>query len=145
MEGDQQPFGWVRFPEGRARFSGGIRGWDEAGHDTFAVEIAGREWFGEIDNVFLDNGNDFNIEVVSFGYADRSSVGMPRPCLGSTTFDVGELKTIQSLILQLVKAGLEFEPRPFVLSEHPDSHFQGKVLFRDGWALESDGHRGSAR
>lgn len=144
MEDGRQPFGWVSFPEGRARFSGGIRGWDEAGHDTFAVEVAGREWFGEIGNVFLDNGNDFNIEIVSFGYADKSSVGMPRPCLGSTSFNEDELKTVRALVLRLVKAGLELEPRPAVLLEYPDSRFQGNVLFRDGWALASAEHRESA-
>lgn len=137
MEDHQQPFGWINFSEGRARFAGGVRGWDEAGHDTFAIEIEGREWFGELRSLFLANGNDFNIEIVSFGYSDRDSVGMPLPCLGSRAFNRGELEHCKALVLRLIEAGMGFSIRPNVLLEYPDAHFQGKVFFRDGWALES--------
>ena len=43
------PFDWLNFGEGRARFVGSIRGWDEIGHEAFAVEVGGREYYGEID------------------------------------------------------------------------------------------------
>jgi len=70
-------FDWLELPSGRARFSGGIRGFDELGHETFAVEVDGREYFGEIGNIFLPNGNDYNMEVISFGYGRIGSVGIP--------------------------------------------------------------------
>lgn len=137
MEDHQHPFEWIKFPEGRARFAGGVRGWDEAGHDTFAIEIEGREWFGELRSSFLANGNDFNIEIVSFGYSYRDSVGMPLPCLGSRAFNQGELEHVRALILSLVEAGMEFSIRPNVLLEYPGAHFLGSVFFREGWAAES--------
>jgi hypothetical protein len=38
----QPPFDWQQFPEGRARFSGGVRGiMDEKRHETFAAEVNG--------------------------------------------------------------------------------------------------------
>ncbi len=46
-------FDWVQFPEGKARFAGTKRCWDEQGHITFALELNGVEYFGEIDQVFL--------------------------------------------------------------------------------------------
>ncbi len=52
-----QTFEWQQFPEGRACFSGGIRGWDERGYDTFAVESDGQVVYGEIVRIFLPNHN----------------------------------------------------------------------------------------
>lgn len=46
------PFEWVQFPEERARFSGSLRGVDEIRHETFAVEVGGTEYFGEIKRFF---------------------------------------------------------------------------------------------
>lgn len=128
-------FDWVQFPEGRARFSGGIRGWDEAGHETFAVELEGLEIFGEIKRAFLPNDNDFNIEIVSFGYGMQDNVGVP----GSEArgvFTTSQLRTVKSLVCQLIAAGLRFERRPVCLIEYPDAQFMGTVLFPASWAQE---------
>ncbi len=38
----ERTFDWVSATEGRARFAGGIRGWDERGHDTYAVDVEGK-------------------------------------------------------------------------------------------------------
>lgn len=75
----ERPFDWVSATEGRARFAGSIRGWDERGHDTYAVDVDGKVMYGEIARTFLPNQNDFNIQIVSFGYGVREHVGMPRP------------------------------------------------------------------
>ncbi|HZF97333.1 MAG TPA: hypothetical protein VEY92_03640 [Pseudoxanthomonas sp.] len=121
----------------RARFSGGTRGFDELGHDTFAVEVDGSEYFGEITNLFLPNGNDYNVEVISFGYGSAGDVGMP--ILGTCrVFTVAEIATIQSLIIQLAAAGTRFQRKPTLLREYPNAHFMGQVIFRDGWILASD-------
>jgi hypothetical protein len=135
----QKTFEWQQFPEGRVRFSGEIRGWDERGHDTFAVEIDGQVVFGEIDNVFLANHNDFNVQVVSFGYGMRENVGIlndgspGRHAQGR--FPPAYLQRVQSLVVQLLRAGLHFEVRPGVLTEFPNAHFQGNAIFPEGWAV----------
>lgn len=132
-------FDWLQFPEGRARFSGGVRGiMDEQGHETFAVEVDDEEYFGEVRDAFLPNGNDYNIEIVSFGYGRDGDIGMPM--LGTCRiFTAAEAATIQKLITQLIAAGLHYSNRPSVLNEYPDAHFMGQVLFRDGWILVADG------
>lgn len=132
---DFSPFDWVQFPEGRARFGGGIRGIvDEQGHHTFAVEIDGKEYFGEIQRVFLPNGNDYNIEIVSFGYGAKNYIGMEM--IGTCqVFTIDEIGIIEALIVQLVAAGKHFPDPPNFLDEYADVHFMGEVIFRDGWAL----------
>ncbi|MBB4125837.1 hypothetical protein GGR77_001108 [Xanthomonas translucens] len=131
-------FDWLQFPEGRARFSGGVRGiMDEQRHETFAVEVDGEEYFGEIQNAFLPNGNDYNVEVVSFGYGRDGDIGMPM--LGACRiFTATQASTIQTLIAQLIAAGMHYPRRPSLLKEYPDAHFMGQILYRDGWILVAD-------
>lgn len=139
MGSHEKTFDWVQFKEGRARFNGNKRGWDERGYETYAVEIGGKVRYGEIDNSFLSNDNDYNIEIISFGYAMEGSVGIPnepeeQKLLARGAYTQAELKVVQSLVSQLVRAGLSFENRPSLLRETPTSHFMGKILFREGWA-----------
>ncbi len=137
MSNYEQTFDWVQFPEGQARFSGGIRGIDEQGHETFAVHVGGIEYFGEIEADFLPNQNDYNIRVLSFGYGTDKYVGMPM--LGTCRiFTTDEIGLIQTLITKLIAAGLQFSDRPFLLLETANSHFMGKVIFQDGWVLLKD-------
>ncbi len=132
---------WVNFDEGRARFSGGIRGWDEIGHETFGVEFDGLELYGEVTSVFLPDGYSFNIEIVSFGYFSKGNVAMPRPGQSSTTLSQPAAERAESLIVQLVTYTSkldESEERPFVLLETEKSRFMGKVLFSGDWILVSE-------
>lgn len=138
-EAHEKIFEWQQFPGGRARFAGGIRGWDERGYDTFAVELEGEVVYGEIAPAFLPNHNDFNVEVVSFGYGMRENVGIlneggPGP-YAQGIFPPAYLQRVQSLVVQLVKTGLRFQVRPTILTEFPNAHFQGKVIFPAGWAV----------
>ena len=142
MSTPQGRFDWLRFPEGRARFAGGVRGWDEQWHEAFAVEINDREYFGEIEPAPLSNQNDYNIEVLSFGYGSDQSVGMPM--LGSCErFTVAEVGTIQVLITQLIAAGMNFLDKPSILMESAKAHFMDKVIFRGGWVLVANQECGS--
>lgn len=134
MSSYEHPFDWQRFPEGRARFSGGVRGADEQGHETFAIEVDGEECFGEIARTFLPNGNDYNIEVVAFGYGSDSYVGMP-VLDACRTFTMAQIDRIHALAIRLIEAGARFEDRPHLLKEYPNARFMGEVIFRDGWAL----------
>lgn len=134
-----ETFDWLQFPEGRTRFSGGVRGiMDEQRHETFAVEVDGEAYFGENQNAFLPNGNDYNIEVVSFGYGRDGDIGMPMRGRTCRVFTVTQASTIQTLITRLIAAGIHYPNRPSVLNEYPDAHFMGQVFFRDGWILVAD-------
>lgn len=128
---------WVEFPEGRARFAGGTRGagTDDKPHETFAVEINGVEYFGEIRDSWIDDYH-FNVEIVAFGWGTKDWIGMSMPGL-CARFTEGEIETAQHLILDLIKAVPSFEERPFVMGEGEE--FTGKVIFRDRWALLKSG------
>ena len=134
----EHTFDWVSGPEGRARFAGGIRGWDERGHETYAVEMDGEVLYGEIARAFLPNQNDFNVLVVSFGYGSRENVGMPRQDglhpRAQANDPAQQLQRVQSLLTGLIQAARHFEDRPGVLREYPHARFQGQLIFAEGWA-----------
>jgi hypothetical protein len=48
MKNFESIFNWVNLNQGRARFLGGIRGADEIGHETFAVQNDSGVYYGEI-------------------------------------------------------------------------------------------------
>lgn len=140
----QQTFRWVQFPEGRARFSGIRRCWDEQGRDTFALELRGNEYFGEIKAAYLDNDNDYNVVIDAFGYGRGEDVGMPgKDARGVFTPD--EEAIARALVVQLVQAGLEFGEPPSVLHQTEFSHFMGKIVFQDGWILINSDLAGAAQ
>ncbi|MDR6938326.1 hypothetical protein [Luteibacter sp. 3190] len=132
-------FDWIDFPGGRVRYAGGSKGRDEPPITIFSVELNGRVFFGEFGRSFLANDNDYNIEVVSFGWLDREWFGTepdPKHC---TAFRLAELGDVQSLICQAVPVWRSLEDRPSIVREYSDSHFGGEILFRKGWALVADG------
>lgn len=139
MNAYEKTFDWLQFPEGRTRFSGTKRGWDEKGHVTFSLEIDGMVRHGEMDQVFLENGSDYNIEILSFGCGRGEDVGMPgaQAAIGQDL-----LKAARSLITSLIQAGLGFKGPPNILMQTSDSHFMGRFHFGDGWAAQTQ--RGNA-
>lgn len=141
MDDHGKTFEWMQFKEGRARFNGGIRGGDERRHETYAVELNGTILYGEIGNAFLPNGNDYNVEVLSFGYGKEENVGNPLPNARGA-FNEAELRVVRSLIVQLIQTGSRSEDRPSILVEYPNAHYMGEVLFREGWASVRAGHTG---
>ncbi|WAH65087.1 hypothetical protein [Xanthomonas hortorum] len=130
-----ETFEWINFPEGRARFSGGIRGFDELGHDTFAIEVDQAEVFGELEPRWLEDKAHFNIHILNFGYLDRIEVGMPLPSFSTRAFTLDELERVKLLVNKLIAAGLQFEDRPSALMESKKSFFTGQVVFEQDWAL----------
>lgn len=134
MGKDSSTFDWVQFAEGRARFAGAMRGWDERRYEVFAVEVNGVTYFGEIARLFLSNEDDFNIEVRSFGYYMDANVGIPDQT-ARESFEDNDLRIVRSLICQLVSTRRDLENRkPSLLTEYESSRFMGQVIFRDGWA-----------
>lgn len=139
-----QTFDWVQFPEGRARFEGICRCWDEQGRETFALELRGNEYFGEIKRSFLENHNDYNIVIDAFGYGRGEDVGMPGT-EAREVFTPDEEAIARAMVVQLVRAGLEFDDPPFPLGQTDTSHFMGKITFQDGWMLVRSDRAGAAQ
>lgn len=125
-------FDWVQFPEGRARFAGIKRGRDEQGHVTFSLELGDALHFGEIDQVFLPDLHNFNIEVISFGYPRAEVVGMSG---AAAVFSPEQISVAMQLIGRLIKSGLDLDRPPNILTQTAKSKFLGELLFREGWAL----------
>ena len=144
MSLSSKTFDWMQFPEGRARFSGEVRGWDELGHETFALELRGNEYFGEIKNSFLDNHNDYNIVIDAFGYVFEIEVGMPG-AEAREVFTREEEAIARSLVVQLIQAGLEFDDPPTILDQTEASRFIGGITFLDRWMLVESKLAGEAR
>lgn len=126
------PFDWQDLPSGRARFNGLVRGAEQIGHDSFAVDCNGEELFGGLQRVFLGNGNDFNIEVVAFGYRQASHLGLRDPG-DARLFSASGALVLQQVIAELIAAGAGWVQRPRLLVEHPGARFQGQVSFKPGW------------
>lgn len=128
-------FGWKTLPSGRARFSGSIRGWDETGHDTFAVDVDGVELFGELRQSYLPDRHNFGVLVVSFGYRESGSVGVPVGPDSQTVQSLDEATAAQvaRVIVELVDVGLSMEKPPTFLKQYPNSRFLGGVSFADQW------------
>jgi hypothetical protein len=127
------PFDWHDFPEGRARFIGGIRGAEQIGNEGFVIEANGiPEIYGEIRRKFTENRNDYNLEIVSCGWPGKSWLGMPMPGM-CYRFSHDELTVVKSLIIGLVNSVKCYENRPSFLTEYPNAHFLGSVLLADGW------------
>lgn len=144
MNAYNKTFEWIQFPEGRARFAGGVRGWDELGHETFALELRGNEYFGEIKRSYLDNHNDYNVLIDAFGYVWEIEVSIPG-AEARENFTPEEEATARILIVQLVQAGLKFEIPPSRLNQTETSHFMGNIVFQDGWILVRSDHAGAVK
>lgn len=129
-------FDWVAFPEGRARFCGGVRGADQAGHEAFAVEIGDRTHYGEISSVWPDERH-FNLRVDSFGFSSVDQLGMPLSASSPfiEKFCPADVALIQSLIMKLVQTFQRRTERPFVMEMDDEDEFLGKVEFKERWVL----------
>lgn len=133
------PFDWHEFPEGRARFIGGVRGSDELRHEGFAIKINGfPEMYGEIREKSDKERHGFCLEIVSYGWPGSEWLGMP---IGGMIhrFDDEDLSKIRSLILELVDAVRRSDDRPFFLKEYESYKFLGSVIFLDGWVVIRNG------
>jgi hypothetical protein len=121
-------FDWVEFDGGRAKFDGGVRGGDELGHDTFAVELPGSEvLYGEFRTRFEADKTHYNVEIVRFGYGDRGNVDNEHP-RARKYFTPEEAVTLERVITALMVRDVK-KPVPIEDSEN----FLGKVIFRPGW------------
>jgi hypothetical protein len=129
-------FEWVGVTDGRARFCGMIRGWDERGHETFAIEIDGRPVYGEVDAVF--DGHAISMNVVSFGYLEQSRVGVTGAARSCTLEQAAIAERDIRELISAVSAYADELDKPEVLRTTPSTHFTGNVAFAPGWIIIDD-------
>lgn len=134
----KETFEWIDFPQGRVRYAGGRRGKEEPAIETFAVEVYGRIYYGEIRRSFLVDRNNYNLEVISFGWLTHDWYGTEPDSRYCAAFTINELGEVQALLCQAVPVWRSFDARPPFLTEYVTAHFMGEVIFRDGWALTRD-------
>jgi hypothetical protein len=144
MKDFQSIFNWVNLNQGRARFSGGIRGADEQGHETFAVEVNSSIYYGEIKKTFLPDKSNYNLEIVSFGYFDVKDVGGPMRQPIINHFSEVDARRVQNLITALVSSASTWESKPSVMSQSDYSRFMQEIHFRDEWIVVDQQFEGVA-
>ena len=129
-------FDWLDLPGGRARFCGGLRGADQAGHEAFALELDGQVAYGEIRKAWTAEDR-FDLEVVSFGHRALENIGMPVDAGGPLVVDftAEQLRAAENLLAELVQAFLARPQRPFVMNMDSSDKFSGTIRFVLGWAL----------
>jgi hypothetical protein len=104
------------------------------------VEFHKQVYYGEIKSKFSPSGNNYNLEIVSFGWPKDGWFGIepdPKIC---ATFLLKDLEIVQIILCQSVRIwyDLEKRERPSFLNESSQSRFMGEVLFSNGWALVMD-------
>ena len=126
-------FDWINLEGGNIRFAGFARGSDEAGHDTFEIQVPSRSaLYGEFRPSFADNHNDFEIEIVSFGFLDQKNIGNTHP--GSRQ----RFSAMEQDLIERLTTALFADPEsrngitPFTSKK---GHFLGQVHFTPGWIL----------
>ena len=108
------------------------RAWDDFSHDLIIVHLPGwTQLFGEWQPKFADNGNDFDIEILGFGY---TSVHLSDTLADGFTFSKVERERIEALCHALfADCAKRQTPWPF---KAPQSRFLGNVVFAPGWIRE---------
>ena len=121
-------FDWVEFDGGRAKFDGLVRGGDELGHHTFAVELPGREvLYGEFRTRYEPDKTHYNVEIVRFGNASKFGAGLDNH-VSRRSLTPEEAVTLERIITALMVRDVK-KPPPMQHAEN----FLGKVFFRSGW------------
>jgi hypothetical protein len=103
---------------GKIRFGESGRAWDERGHDMVVVQLPSQPlMFGEWRPRWAANQNDFDVDIVTFGFTRAFIVGSPDP-KNRRTVTTSERLTIEELVRALfanaeAKAGVSpFTSRP---------------------------------
>jgi hypothetical protein len=131
-----EPAFTVTLPTGRAAFESMIRGWNEEPQDAFSVELVGAQTlYGIWRPVFADNGNDFDVEVVGFGWADQYSIGNPNP-ITRTRLSSAQAAATRELIVTLFES-IDARKKIVPFSSKV-AKFLGRIEFQNDWVLVRD-------
>lgn len=125
---------WIDFPEGRIRYAGDARGRDEPPIETFAVEISGSVYYGEIKRIFSPNEKSYDIGIVSFGWPTKDWTGVEPDPRFASSFTAHQLADVQSLVCQAIPVWDALKIKPSFLFS-TKSCFSGEILFHQDWAL----------
>jgi len=108
---------------------------EEFPHDLIIIHLPGwTQLFGEWQRKFADNGNDFDVEILGFGYISADIVGSPEPA-HRFTFSKVERERIEMLARALF-ADTEARAQQWQL-RGAHGHFMGNVIFAPGWLREA--------
>jgi hypothetical protein len=124
----------INFPNGAAGFAGFPRGVDDRGHFAFELRLPSHPGlYGEYRPKFAENGNDYDVEIVNFGFVSRNNLGNPN--VGARLrFSSQQREVIEDLIVALVSNPEAREGIPPFSSAK--SHFLGRIHFLPGWINE---------
>ena len=108
------------------------RAWDEFGHSLIVVKLPGRTpLYGEWTDRYAENGNDFDVEILGFGYRDGYVVGSPN-LADRLIFSPDERTLVEALIRSLFSDPIaRSTAMPF--SNRIPPRYLGNVLFAPGW------------
>ena len=121
----------LELPAGKIRFAGSVRGVDDAGHDAFELSVSGSQaLYGEWTEIYSENGYDFEIEIVSFGYTYIENLGNTHPG-ARQKFGAHDVNSIRGLIEALFASEEARTGVPAFTSK--DARYLGRVIFRPGW------------
>jgi hypothetical protein len=119
------------FTNARVESGGLTRGDDDGAHNLFKIiGTDGLTLYGEYIYSFLENGNDFNIEIDLFGYAESRYIGSRDPSRRQQ-FSAEEAATAEKLIRSYFLS----EPDIYRKAFRPPAKFVGAVTFRPKWII----------
>jgi hypothetical protein len=127
-------FELYKFPNGAARFAGMGPGADERGCFVFEVQLPSYpSLYGEFGPQWAENKNDYDIEIVSFGFTSRNNVGNPHAG-ARPRFSSQQRKIIEDLIVALASSPeAQSKVPPFSFK---GSRFLGRIHFLPGWIID---------
>ena len=120
-------------PTGRASFESVIRSWDESPQDSFSVELLGEQaLYGIWRPNWAANEHDFDVEVVSYGWASKYNVGHPDP-VTRRKLSAEQAADVQALVVALVEdRDVRTKISPF---SSKTARFLGRIEFQENWVL----------
>jgi hypothetical protein len=125
------PFTITR-PTGRASFESMTRSWDESPVDAFSIELTAHlALYGIWRPKWASNENDFDVEIVSFGWAGKHNIGNPYP-MARTKLTVERVNDVKELIIALIED--VDARRKIVPFSSKTARFLGRIDFQDNWA-----------
>jgi len=126
----------LNLPNGKIGFKSTVLGWDEEPRDAFRVELPDQPTaYGEWRPKFADNENDFDVEILSVGYANVRYVGSSLSA-HRKKFSAREQSAIEQLIRTLFAD--QTARGVIVPFSSKTARFLGAVIFAPGWILRSD-------
>jgi hypothetical protein len=115
----------------RASFAGSVRGVDEVGHFAFEVHLpSSTPFYGEYRPKRAPNGNDFDIEIVSFGFVYRDNLGNAMPT-ARRQFTEQQRRIVECLVKGLFADPEARKGKPIFCSQK--ARFLGGVYFLPRW------------